>query len=42
LRARRPEKYRERYEHRVGDPDGRPLLPLEAVRAILDGAERGR
>ena len=36
LRAHRPEKYRERYEHRVGDADGRPLFPLAEVRAAME------
>jgi hypothetical protein len=42
LRAHRPEKYRERYEHRVGDADGRPLFPLEAARAAMEAARSSR
>jgi len=42
LRAHRPEKYRERYENRVGDSDGRPMLPLAEIRAFLDDSEPGR
>jgi hypothetical protein len=40
LRAHRPGKYRERYEHRVPVADPRPVLPLAEIRAFLDGPER--
>jgi hypothetical protein len=35
LKAGAPEKYRERSDHRVSDPDGKPLFPIDAVRAYM-------
>jgi hypothetical protein len=42
LRARRPERYRERCEHRVVDSDPRPLFPLEEARAAMEAAGLNR
>jgi hypothetical protein len=42
LRAHRPEKYRERCQHRVEDTDRRQAFPLEALRALVEDAEDGR
>ena len=39
LKGEMPEKYRERFEGRLSNQDGSPLIPAGAIDAILDRAE---